>query len=29
MSEMSWEMKKDLRHVPDWVLEYEMNLQEE
>jgi hypothetical protein len=29
MSEASWEMKKNLRHVPDWVLEYEVSLQDE
>jgi hypothetical protein len=27
MSEVSWEMKKNLRHAPDWVLEYEVSLQ--
>jgi hypothetical protein len=27
MSEASWESKKDLRHAPDRVLEYEVSLQ--
>jgi hypothetical protein len=29
MSEVSWEMKKTLRHAPDQVLEYEVSLQDE
>jgi hypothetical protein len=29
MSEASWEMKKNLRHAPDQVLEYEASLQDE